>query len=173
MKFFRSHRTQNDLYNHKFIVHIYRVLLGRDPDETGIRHYGAMLESGKLDPVGLINSILSSGEFASRMVGGESNCCLRSEAEDVFRRFEKYQGPGSPGYVTNFLGGLTDVRCAAGPHQPRASSGTALPEQLKSESSRRGCGPAVSGTPDRWRHHSPDQLQQRMGLMPRNNGDYI
>jgi FkbM family methyltransferase len=114
MKFFRSQRTQNDLYNHKFILDIYRGLLGRDPDETGMRHYGAMLESGKLDPAGFISSILSSGEFASRMVGGESNGCLRSEAEDVFRRFEKYHGPGSPGYVTNFLGGLTDVRCAAG-----------------------------------------------------------
>jgi hypothetical protein len=114
MKFFRFRKTQNDFYNRKFIVDIYRGLLGRDPDTTGMRHYSAMLDSGKLDPVGLINSILSSGEFASRMVGAESNGCLRSEAEDVFRRFEPHQGPGNPGYVTNFLGGLTDVRCAAG-----------------------------------------------------------
>jgi hypothetical protein len=114
MRFFRSRKTQNDSYNRRFIADIYRGLLGRDPDASGMGHYSAMLASGKLDPAGLINSILSSGEFAGRMVGCEPNGCLRAEAEEVFRRFQKHQGPGSPGYVTNFLGGLTDVKFASG-----------------------------------------------------------
>jgi FkbM family methyltransferase len=116
MKLFRSQEARNQLPDDRFIADVYRGILGRDPDEVGMRHYSAMLKSGTLDRVGLIASFVSSGEFAVRVAGApagrgnEPQGCLRSEAEEVFGKFQKYQGSGSPGFITNFLGVLTDVR---------------------------------------------------------------
>jgi FkbM family methyltransferase len=38
----------------------------------------------------------------------------RAEAEQVFNRFTRYRGPGRPGYVTNFLGGVISMEVASG-----------------------------------------------------------
>jgi SAM-dependent methyltransferase len=104
----------------EFIVDVYRALLQREPDQVGLRDFQNRLRTGSLDQVGLINTILSSPEFKSRLVGGakpqpdESRGCLRSEAETLFKQFPKYNGSGRPGFVTNFMGGLTDVRFVHG-----------------------------------------------------------
>ena len=103
----------------EFIADMYHRLLGRDPDELGMRTFSNMLKSGNLDRVGVINAILSSPEFSSRLASNRqqenvTRGSLRSEAEAVFGRFQKYRGPGRTGFVTNFLGGLTDVRFVAG-----------------------------------------------------------
>ena len=103
-----------------FIADVYRGLLGREPDVDGMRHFSTMLKDGGLDRAGLIKSVLSSNEFKSRGAGGaehrgtEPHGCLRSEAGAVFSAFKRYQGPGRPGFVTNFLGALTDVRFVDG-----------------------------------------------------------
>lgn len=84
------HRKSGNIDRHKFLIR-------RSPD-----------------------SVLSSNEFNSRVTGGaehrgaEPHGCLRSEAEAIFSGFKKYQGLGRPGFVTNFLGGLTDVRFVNG-----------------------------------------------------------
>jgi 2-polyprenyl-3-methyl-5-hydroxy-6-metoxy-1,4-benzoquinol methylase len=104
----------------EFIVDVYRALLQRDPDQVGLRDFQNRLRTGSLDRVGLINTILSSTEFNSRLAGGakpqpdEPRGCLRSEAESLFKHFPKYNGSGRPGFVTNFIGGLTDVRFVHG-----------------------------------------------------------
>lgn len=120
MKLWPAAKAQRDANNRALIEDIYRGLLRRDPDEVGMRHFSNLLRTGGLDRVGLINAILSSKEFNSRRAGStqcagsEPNGCRRSEAEAVFGRYSKYQGPGRPGFVTNFLGGLTDVKFVAG-----------------------------------------------------------
>jgi 2-polyprenyl-3-methyl-5-hydroxy-6-metoxy-1,4-benzoquinol methylase len=102
------------------IVDVYRGLLGRDPDEDGLRHFSYMLRDGGLDRVGLIKAIRSSKEFNNSVSGEPPRRnpdpfgCRRSEAEALFFKFDKHDGPGRPGFVTNFLGGLTDVRFAPG-----------------------------------------------------------
>ena len=79
-----------------------------------------MLRKGTVDRVGLINAILLSPEFNSRLSRAagdqsqETRGSLRLEAQAVFDRFQKHKGPGHAGFVTNFLGGLTDVRFVAG-----------------------------------------------------------
>ncbi len=61
-----------------------------------------MLKSGSLDRVGLINAILSSPEFKSRLAGttqyqeNDPRGCLRSEAEAVFGSLPKAPGPRTP-----------------------------------------------------------------------------
>ena len=63
-----------------------------------MRHFSNMLKNGSLDRVGVINAILSSPEFNSRLAGAaqikdnEPRGSLRSEAEAVFDRFQKHQG---------------------------------------------------------------------------------
>jgi len=111
MRLFRRTKTHGDLDDRTFIVDIYRGILGRDPDEVGMRHFSNLLKNHNLDRVGLIQTILSSSEFKDRI---EPGGCLRSEAGDIFVNFQRYQGPGQSGFVTNFLGGLTDVRFVAG-----------------------------------------------------------
>jgi FkbM family methyltransferase len=119
MNLFPTCKAQRKDDDCAFIVDIYRGLLGRDPDEDGMRHFSKMLKNRDLDRVGLINAILSSNEFNSRLAGGaqhqedEPRGCSRSEAEAVFSKFRKHQESGRHGFVTNFLGGLTDVRFVA------------------------------------------------------------
>ena len=103
----------------EFIADMYQRLLGRAPDELGMKTFSDMLKSGSLDRVGVISAILSSPEFSSRLASTQqkenvTRGTLRLEAEAVFGRFQKYRGPGRTGFVTNFLGGLTDVRFVAG-----------------------------------------------------------
>jgi Domain of unknown function (DUF4214) len=116
MKLFPAPKVQTNPEDHSFIEDAYRGLLGRDPDEVGMRHFSKMLRSGLLDRVGLIKAIVSSKEYKGHLAGGtqqrdnEPRGCRRSEAEAVFAKFQQHRGAGRSGFVTNFLGGLTDVR---------------------------------------------------------------
>jgi len=120
MKIFPDPKAHRNADDRVFIVDIYRGLLGRDPDEVGMYHFTNMLKNASLDRVGLIKAILSSGEYKSRVTGNaqdngdEPQGCRRSEAEAIFARFQKHQGAGRPGFITNFLGGLTDVKFVPG-----------------------------------------------------------
>jgi FkbM family methyltransferase len=111
-------RTSDD--NSDFVTVMYRGLLGREPDESGLKFYTNALRNGEIDKVALINSVLSSAEFKGRSGveicsgSGEPFGCLQSEALTVFARFQKYEGPGREGFVTNFLGGLTNVYFVSG-----------------------------------------------------------
>jgi SAM-dependent methyltransferase len=105
---------RKDADDNAFIVDIYRGLLRRDPDAVGMRDFSNMLRAGSLDRVGLISAILSSKEFKSGFAGGPTRRwlppgCRRSQAKAVFRRFQKYQGPGRPGFVTHFLGLISAI----------------------------------------------------------------
>jgi FkbM family methyltransferase len=118
MKPFSRSKTQESVENDVFIVDIYRGLLGRDPDEVGMQGFGTMLTNGSLDRVGVIKAILTSDEYKHRQSvqqpSNEPQGCRRSEAEAVFGSFQKHHGVGRPGFVANFLGGLTDVRFVPG-----------------------------------------------------------
>jgi FkbM family methyltransferase len=116
-RFFGRHSNAED---RGFISLIYRGLLGRDPDEGGLQHFSGLLRKGELDRLGLIESVLASNEFKQRAASGirpGSNGpfgCLESEARGLFDKFQKHRGPGRKGFVTNFLGGVTDVRFVKG-----------------------------------------------------------
>ena len=101
-----------------FVHDVYRVLLGREPDEAGLRTYLGELGSGRLNRQGVLNEFMWSGEFAGRyrsLTSGvrEPDGCTRAEAMEVFRRFPRYTGPGRPGYITNAFGGLSEVAVSA------------------------------------------------------------
>jgi FkbM family methyltransferase len=120
MQLFRRRATGDKRDNRAFIVDSYRTILGREPDKVGMLYFSNLLENHQLDRLGVLKAILSSEEAQSRTGGATKELvqappgCLRSEAEAVFANFEKYRGTGRPGFVTNFLGGLTDVRFVAG-----------------------------------------------------------
>lgn len=107
---------QGSLSDREFIAAIYRGLLERDPDEIGMRHFSYLLRNRGLDRVGFISAILSSAEFKSSALGrthrreNQPRGCASDEAEALFKQFQKYKGPGRSGFVTNFLGGVTDIR---------------------------------------------------------------
>jgi Domain of unknown function (DUF4214) len=113
-------KTQGNVEDYVFIVDIYRGLLGRDPDEVGMQGFGTVLRNGSLDRVGLIKAILTSDEYRRRLSESvqqpskEPQGCWRSEKEAVFASFQKHHGVGRPGFIANFLGGLTDVRFIPG-----------------------------------------------------------
>jgi FkbM family methyltransferase len=110
----------DELDNRAFVIESYQTILGRNPDGAGMRYFSNLLKNHDLDRLGVIKTILSSEEAQSRMGGAmekpvpDPRGCLRSEAEAVFANFKKYQGTGRSGFVTNFLGGLTDVNFVAG-----------------------------------------------------------
>jgi hypothetical protein len=120
MKPYSRSKTQGNVEDDVFIVDIYRGLLGRDPDEIGRRGFAAALTNGSLDRVGVIRVILASDEYKRRLAGNghqpsnEPQGCRRSEAAAIFANFQKHHGVGRPGFIANFLGGLTDVRFVPG-----------------------------------------------------------
>jgi hypothetical protein len=118
-----NRKTPNTIKNvddRTFIADIYRGLLGRDPDEDGMRHFSNMLRNASLDRAGLVKTVLSSDEYRSRSAGTgrppdrQPLGCLQSEAEAIFAKFQRHEGAGRPGFVTNFLGGVTDVSFVLG-----------------------------------------------------------
>lgn len=48
------------------VRYAYRLLLGREPDETGLQHYQAWVESGDRDPSALAQTILESAEYQAK-----------------------------------------------------------------------------------------------------------
>lgn len=91
------------------IIATYRGLLGRDPDKSGMSSYLDLLESNSLSYEDLIRQISTSDEF--KTIHGHIHTYGSSgrEAMDVFRQFRKYEGPGRAGFVTNFLGCVSNV----------------------------------------------------------------
>jgi Domain of unknown function (DUF4214)/Glycosyl hydrolase catalytic core len=49
-----------------YVTLLYRLLLSRDPDEQGLAGYVGLLQAGKINRPGIVQSILASGEFRSR-----------------------------------------------------------------------------------------------------------
>ena len=111
------------VHREEWIYAGYRALLGREPDVGGLRHYSSMLAEGSFTLADLLRDIIASHEFRERSSAlsipltanrqGDARGILRSEAESIFEHFSRFDGPGRPGYVTNFLGCLTDVSFVA------------------------------------------------------------
>ena len=95
------------------VTGLYEGLLNRKPDEAGFRHYMNALTDGSLSFHGVVSAMATSREFRARngfKEDGRLRGCSYSEAMQVFSRFQSYTAPGRIGFITNFLGGLTDVR---------------------------------------------------------------
>jgi hypothetical protein len=58
------HRTQIDY--HRLVSLYYEVALDREADEAGLRSYVDQLESGSIDPVGLMETLRVSDEFSRK-----------------------------------------------------------------------------------------------------------
>jgi Domain of unknown function (DUF4214) len=106
----------------QFVTDAYRGVLGRDPEQKGLEFYSDHIVSGRMTGPELIAALIRSTEFrlgAGKLLStveketGPSGC-LALEAMELFHRWERYDGPGRPGYVTNFLGALTNVRYVNG-----------------------------------------------------------
>jgi FkbM family methyltransferase len=99
---------------------IYRGLFNREPDQGGReaqrRFLVDGLRSGSPCIAEMLRSCIESPEFRLAHVT-EPRAKIGatvSEAREVFLHFDKYTGPGHSGYVTNFLGGMTDIRFSSG-----------------------------------------------------------
>lgn len=101
-----------------FITDLYRGILGREPDVAGLNYYEQCITTGDMRRDELIAAFIRSSEFRGRQAGEDTpvtneplgpHGCLISEAMDVFRNWPLYSGPPRLGFVTNFLGCVTDV----------------------------------------------------------------
>lgn len=91
----------------------YLGLLGREPDASGLQHYVRRLNSNQMNYSGLLQSLVRSPEFKKKNSTSPAKTgptsYLKSEAMAIFERFG-FEGKGRAGYITNFIGGLTDIR---------------------------------------------------------------
>jgi len=100
-----------------FIRDVYVSVLGREPDPVGQKTFLDGFASGQLSRQDMLLQMLVSEEFAVRhnrtrpaqQTPEDPNGCTRQEAMEVFAQFTRYQGPGRPGYVTNFLGNVSEL----------------------------------------------------------------
>lgn len=101
------------LNRRSLVVELYQGLLGRYPDERGLEHHANLLKNGE-SLATLARGLVASDEFKKRQTGNgyeqEPDGCLRSEAMEVFQQFEDRERKSKPGFVTNFMGGVVDVR---------------------------------------------------------------
>lgn len=95
---------------------LYLAILRREPDPDGLRHYVEALTSGAMDRRKLVETFINSDEFIGaapyRLCGAvpyELGGILPSEVLGICQRFNKFSGESRPGYLTNFLGGLTSA----------------------------------------------------------------
>lgn len=98
----------------EFLHDVYVALLGRSPDEVGKNTYLDGLSNGQISRQDILRQVMASEEYSnhyrSTSAGLEEPLgCSRDEAEAVFGQFAKYEGPGRAGYVTNFMGGVSEV----------------------------------------------------------------
>ena len=56
-----------DLPSREFVTRAYQVILGRDPDRSGLAAYEAAVDSQKLTRKGLIEALLRSEEYSKRL----------------------------------------------------------------------------------------------------------
>jgi hypothetical protein len=62
LKRFLKHRKEID--HHKLVSICYEIALGRKADEAGLRSYVDQLKSGSIDPIGLLEALRASDEYA-------------------------------------------------------------------------------------------------------------
>ena len=63
------------------VRYAYRLLLGREPDEAGLKHHARLLANGDLSPVDLAQSLLRSEEYQS--VHGQISTLCETMIDDV------------------------------------------------------------------------------------------
>jgi len=63
---FRGKHTPEKLGNAEFVALMFRILLGREPDGSGLADYASKLDSGALARSALPKAIIASGEFAAK-----------------------------------------------------------------------------------------------------------
>ena len=63
---FRNAHSADNLGSAEFVALMFRVLLDRDPDGSGLAAYTAQLETGALKRPALQKAIIASSEFASK-----------------------------------------------------------------------------------------------------------
>jgi len=90
--------------NDVFLEAAYRVLLRRPPD-AGVQARASALYPNELT---LIRSILHSAEFAF-LYGHELQGPQARLDYSIFKDLHVYDGPGAPGFLTDFLGVRTSV----------------------------------------------------------------
>lgn len=66
--------------NQRFVVHVYEDLLGRTPEEPGLRFWEGLLDSG-VSRTQVVQAMESSAEYRSKLVRGLYRSLLRREAE--------------------------------------------------------------------------------------------
>src|SRR4051812_47258544 len=97
---------------------LYHGILGREPDAGGLAMHAGRLASGNARLANVAADFIVSEEFRIRQGGAAAarapSGCLQSEAEGVFREFLVADRQGTPGYVTNFMGGKLSVGFIAG-----------------------------------------------------------
>ncbi len=84
----------------------YRLLLGRDPESDAV--VAGHTRASRLGD--LMRNLALSSEFAGRWAAGASAGRQPGSAEEVFGHFPPYTGPGTRGFVTDFLGVKTRTR---------------------------------------------------------------
>lgn len=95
----------------------YRTLLGRSPESDAVIR--STLRRCRTVP-DLLHRILESSEFGHRWAAMGSSSSDTSPGvgtgtdEDVIAAFEPYRGPGTPGFITDFLGVKTRVEFVHG-----------------------------------------------------------
>lgn len=120
---------------------LYQGLLGRAADDVGLRHHLDALASGQVSFSDIVAEFVSSPEFQARhdRSGGPvledrpTLGCSDLEAMQVFSLFERYTGPGRAGFITNFLGGLTDTRFVGFESHSGRVEGYPIPRNFHSE----------------------------------------
>jgi FkbM family methyltransferase len=99
-----------------FVRDLYLAVLERTPARAELEAAVIALRSHTVDRRSYIESVAHSAEFHALHWNRRPAPagCLQSEAEQLFRNFQRYEGPGRAGYVTNFLGGITSVSVIEG-----------------------------------------------------------
>jgi hypothetical protein len=99
---------------------IYRGLFDREPDPAGGEAYKNFLADGLRhgtpNIAQMLRACVDSTEFRTRRAA-ESTTPIgitATEAQGVFDRFKRYDGPGRADHVTNFLGGITNINFSSG-----------------------------------------------------------
>ena len=119
------------------VVAMYRSLLDREPDEGGLLHFTRELVSSRLTAPTFAGVVATSDEFRSRqgLVAGLARPagCTQQEAMAVYEQFGRYTRAGRPGYITNFLGGLTATRYVNLPNLGGHVEGYPIPRNFHAE----------------------------------------
>jgi FkbM family methyltransferase len=99
---------------------VYRGLFDREPDPAGRKAFRNLLSdglhAGRPGVAEMLRACIESPEFRLRY-SAESTAPIgitASDAQRVFACFRRYEGPGRPGHVANFLGAFTRTAFSSG-----------------------------------------------------------